>query len=902
MSPPGPCVLAAGRFEPPPPSVLALNSIPFSTFADLVRSIGSVEARRKGAARSSGSGKEPKQHRLLRAWTEWAQKEAGGAQGLPEGTVVLFFRLFFPDEGVRRRYNLQEWRLGEAVEEMYGAKTGSFRSWNASSASAAAAGSGCFGLQVARWLEGKALRNKGKARELTLGQVDKLLDELAASSGWSSEEVKALNPRSSCHARSVQTILADLITPLSPSDAAVMLQIVLRDLSPLLYPAPSVSAEAALRLYNNASYYEIDLYDAMRLWHPDMQDFYRVVHDLDYVAWETDKALRRGHSMPRAQPQLGVPVKVPKTERPGFCAHATRHLAGEVGVETKYDGERLQIHIDQSLPPEQQIRIFSKSGRDSTWARRRLLPIIRASLDLPLNTPERDLHPLLRKRFSALHRSTHLFPPTKLIIEGEMVPYDETRAQIDEFWKLTFARRGHDAQPLGVDVRAPNRYHATTSPVRRDEETYETGNEPVTQSPRRTKGLLGTPPSTTSPRQPHEDDKWNGNLHLMIVWFDLLVVDGESLLDEAYSMRRARLESLVRPTQGFSMLADRVVLDFSRKSSALSDLRIRFAHIITKRCEGLMLKPLSSLYNDMRPKQRWIKLKKDFIPGAGDTLDFHIVGASWQKHRGRELLVPPTVWTTFFVGLRADKLGILPDGACQPKSHYHILFSVSYGLSRKQLAQLCSEIELGLPLRFDGNFDAKTRKDETIKVVKQKRWKSWHPVFDAAATDFTFSLAGHLCSNAERPHVIFRTPRVVELNGAGFQRAAGGGYYELRWPRMTKFTRSDGDPVSLAELQRVAQEAMGSVGCGKNAGEALVDDIWDRALREAREAAGGGEEEKETDDEKYERELKMWVDRLEEADGVHRHDRVDVDRFLARPGIRPVYPLFLHQRSAVHQA
>lgn len=114
-----------------------------------------------------------------------------------------------------------------------------------------------------------------------------------------------------------------------------------------------------------------------------------------------------------------------------------------------------------------------------------------------------------------------------------MVPYDETRAQIDEFWKLTFARRGHDAQPLGVDVRAPNRYHATTSPVRRDEETYETGNEPVTPSPRRTKGLLGTPPSTTSPRQPHEDDKWNGNLHLMIVWFDLLVVDGESLLDGA---------------------------------------------------------------------------------------------------------------------------------------------------------------------------------------------------------------------------------------------------------------------------------------------------------------------------------------------------------------------------------
>jgi len=51
-----------------------------------------------------------------------------------------------------------------------------------------------------------------------------------------------------------------------------------------------------------------------------------------------------------------------------------------------------------------------------------------------------------------------------------------------------------------------------------------------------------------------------------------------------------------------------------------------------------MLKPLASAYNDPRPYQRLVKLKKDFVPGAGDTLDFHIVGASWQKQRGRELL------------------------------------------------------------------------------------------------------------------------------------------------------------------------------------------------------------------------------------------------------------------------
>lgn len=50
-----------------------------------------------------------------------------------------------------------------------------------------------------------------------------------------------------------------------------------------------------------------------------------------------------------------------------------------------------------------------------------------------------------------------------------------------------------------------------------------------------------------------------------------------------------------------------------------------------------MLKPLRGAYNDFRRGNRWVKLKKDFIPGAGDTKDFCVVGASWNLKRGREL-------------------------------------------------------------------------------------------------------------------------------------------------------------------------------------------------------------------------------------------------------------------------
>lgn len=90
------------RPPPPPPASLYANPVPFSFFATLVDKVGAVAARRRGSRSNAGSGKAPKEHRLLKAWVEGVRAEhRDGVE--PEGTIVLFFRLFFPDEGVRRR-------------------------------------------------------------------------------------------------------------------------------------------------------------------------------------------------------------------------------------------------------------------------------------------------------------------------------------------------------------------------------------------------------------------------------------------------------------------------------------------------------------------------------------------------------------------------------------------------------------------------------------------------------------------------------------------------------------------------------------------------------------------------------------------------------------------------------
>ena len=95
---------------------------------------------------------------------------------------------------------------------------------------------------------------------------------------------------------------------------------------------------------------------------------------------------------------------------------------------------RMQIHVDLSMNFENQIRIFSKSKRDSTMDRDATLPIIRAALGLSqVSNP----CPGLTERLSA-----YVKPSIRrsVILEAEMVAYSERTHAIDGelFWTLEY--------------------------------------------------------------------------------------------------------------------------------------------------------------------------------------------------------------------------------------------------------------------------------------------------------------------------------------------------------------------------------------------------------------------------------------------------------------------------------
>lgn len=83
---------------------LYLNPIPFSFFCGLVKQLSECPPKPRTSS-SNNSDTPSRQIRLVKKWiTKVKDTHAPGLdEPLPPGTIVIFLRLLFPEEGVRRR-------------------------------------------------------------------------------------------------------------------------------------------------------------------------------------------------------------------------------------------------------------------------------------------------------------------------------------------------------------------------------------------------------------------------------------------------------------------------------------------------------------------------------------------------------------------------------------------------------------------------------------------------------------------------------------------------------------------------------------------------------------------------------------------------------------------------------
>ena len=148
-----------------------------------------------------------------------------------------------------------------------------------------------------------------------MAEVDERLTDLAAASAYSAPAVQATasNPQVG-----LREALRRLYTDVAPAQAAVVTQIILKDLKPLLYPITEAQEHytAALLQYNSNATARLSKWEAMRAWDPSkrMLAAYRVRACLDEAAAMYEHVNDSDAGLEYFQPQVGIPIQVRSPE------------------------------------------------------------------------------------------------------------------------------------------------------------------------------------------------------------------------------------------------------------------------------------------------------------------------------------------------------------------------------------------------------------------------------------------------------------------------------------------------------------------------------------------------------------------------------------------------------------
>ncbi|KAF2031962.1 ATP-dependent DNA ligase [Setomelanomma holmii] len=240
--------------------------------------------------------------------------------------------------------------------------------------------------------------------------------------------------------------------------------------------------------------------------------------------------------------------------------------------------------------------------------------------------------------------------------------------------------------------------------------------------------------------------------------FDMLYLNGEALVNKSFRERREHLHDAFIP----------ILLEDSVKAS----------------CEGLMVKMLDgpeSSYEPSKRSQNWLKVKKDYLAGVGDSLDLVVLGAYYGK------------------GKRTSWYGAFLLACYNPNTqNYETVCNIGTGFSEailETLHQQLSEIVIDHSKPF---YIHSTGNKDQPDVWFEPRY-----VWEVKTADLTLS------------------PR---YRAAADEAAGGGKGVSLRFPRFIK-ERDDKKPDQASSSKMIAEMYQRQESVSKTKGPSVDDDF-----------------------------------------------------------------------------
>jgi DNA ligase-4 len=197
---------------------------------------------------------------------------------------------------------------------------------------------------------------------VTLEEVDDLFTTLAGHSIFSDPSILQL-PQGSSESRDV--LLANIPKRLTPSEGKWLIRLVLKDLSPLKLDEPFILRSFHF-LLPDLLRFQATFSSAVALLKGSLKEY------PERPDPRSERLLRK-QAAPLIKPCVGTKVGRSEFTKARSIDHCLKMLGKQQWVlERKYDGEYCEVHVDLSISadPALCIKIFSKSGKDSTLDRK----------------------------------------------------------------------------------------------------------------------------------------------------------------------------------------------------------------------------------------------------------------------------------------------------------------------------------------------------------------------------------------------------------------------------------------------------------------------------------------------------------------------------------------------------